>query len=57
MIEFNFIMFPALLGIVSFQKLNSGGFYIGLIISPSKMSEVLDTFDPNVNPSLFKVSF
>ena len=26
MTEFNFIMFSALLGIVSFQKLNSGGF-------------------------------
>ena len=49
MMPFNFIKFLTLLGIASFQKLNSGGFSIEFdYIFPSKMSEVLDTFDANV---------
>ena len=36
MTQFNFIMFSSLLGIVCFQKLNSGGFYIGFDYFPLK---------------------
>ena len=48
MTQFNFIMFLALLGIVSFQKLNSGGFYIGFDYFTLKISEVLRIFDTKV---------